>query len=90
VMRRVIMLCVCVCVCGVDAVLSVYHVISLACGRSPVRACGTGTLSFRCSSCVSGRSLFVANGRVNLGGCNRACVMGVAYVIKVVRFLKAC
>jgi hypothetical protein len=38
------------------------------------------------SLCFTDRSLSVANGRVNLGGFNRACVMGVAFVIKVVRF----
>jgi hypothetical protein len=42
--------------------------------------------SLRCSSCFTDRSPFVANGRVNLGGCNCACVMGVAFMIKIVSF----
>jgi len=29
--------------------------------------------SLRCSGCFIDRSPFVANGRVNLGGCNRRC-----------------
>jgi len=40
----------------------------------------TCTLVFLCSRrFVTGQSPFVANGRVNLGGCNRVCVMGVAF-----------